>query len=315
MSGHSSPTHSAESVTASTAGTSPADDPVLASRGVSAPVLASGGASAPGIAAVSVALKLPPFWPADPELWFAQVEAQFACRRITSQRSKFDYVVSSLAPEFAVEVRDLLIRPPSVDPYKTLKAQLTKRTTASEQRKLQLLFTAEELGDRKPTQLLRRMRQLLGDRPGLPDDSFLRELFLQRLPPNVRMVLASTTDGTGLEQLADLADKVMEVASPLSTIASVSSPPTLTTEVDQLREEVSRLSKLVHNLSCIRSSSRSANRTSRRPSTPPANSANTSDSPDDGETLCWYHRKFGFGNQAQRCRSPCARKSNFQAGH
>ena len=191
----------------STGGGSPATDDSSAgsgSGGSSSTADASG--SAPNVSAVSLTVKLPPFWPADPELWFVQVEAQFACRRITSQRSKFDYVVSSLAPEYAAEVRDLLLKPPTDNPYDTLKAQLTKCTTASEQRKLQQLFTAEVLGDRKPTQLLRRMQQLLGDRPGLTDDAFLRELFLQRLPQHVRMVLAST-DVTGLEQLADLADK------------------------------------------------------------------------------------------------------------
>lgn len=221
----------------------------------------------PDVSAVSAPIKLPPFWPADPELWFAQVEAQFACRRITSQRSKFDHVVSSLSPEYAAEVRELLIRPPAEDPYTTLRTQLTKRTTASEQRKLQLLFTAEELGDRKPTQLLHRMQQLLGDRPITTDESFLRELFLQRLPSNVQMVLASTPDATSLDKLADLADKVMEVAAPPGSggsgvVANVTPPPSLTTELDTLCSEVSRLERLVKKLACLQSSSRSTTRSS-----------------------------------------------------
>ncbi len=67
------------------------------------------------------------------------------------QKTKFDYVVAFLAPEFATEVRDLILSPPTETPYETLKQQLVKQTMASEQRWLQLLLNAEELGQRKPT--------------------------------------------------------------------------------------------------------------------------------------------------------------------
>lgn len=251
-------------------------------------------APVPTVAAVSI--KLPPFWPADPEVWFTQVEAQFTTRGVMAQKTCFDYVISSLSPEFAMEVRNLLLKPPAESPYNTLKAELIKRMAASEQRRLQQLISGEELGDRKPTQLLRRMQQFLGDKLGTSADanSFLRELFLQRLPPNDQMVLASTDASMDLNRLADMANKVMEVATP--TVSAVSDTHTDSSGVKRLREEVARLADLVASLksqSCHHSTSRLRRPQSPSPQNPP---------PED--FLCWYHAKYSEG--AQKCKDPCS---------
>ena len=241
-------------------------------------------------AIAAVNLKLPPFWSSDPEVWFQQVEAQFRTRSITVQRTKFDYIVASLSPELATEVRDLIIHPPTDTPYDSLREQLIKRTTASEQRRLQQLFSTEELGDRKPAQLLRRIQQLLGEHASTTDSTFIRELFLQRLPSNVRIILASTSTTSSLNELAELADKILDVSVPSVSAFQRPPPPQLTAEVDQLHAEVTRLQELVKSLTPHQ---RSSNRRPPTPRfTPPRSPSHRSPSPAARQT-CWYHCKYG----------------------
>lgn len=190
----------------------------------------------------SINLKLPEFRPADPTVWFAQVEAQFANKKITGQVPKFNFVVASLPPNIAMEVRDIILKRPTDSPYDKLRTELINRTAASERRQLQQLLSTEDFGDRKPTQMLRRMQLLLGDKLGSFDESLLRELFFQRLPANVRMILASASEVT-LQSLAEMADRIMEVATP--SVATVTSATD--TEIAQLHAEVTQLTQLVQS--------------------------------------------------------------------
>ena len=213
----------------------------------------------------AVSLKLPPFWPNNPRVWFAQVEAQFQTRNITQQQTKYAYVVSSLQPEIALEVRDLLLECPGDSPCDILKEELVKRTSASEQKRLHQLLIAEELGDRKPSQLLRRMRQLLGDHT--LEESILKQLFLQRLPTNVQIILAPTSDNIHIDQLAIVADKVLEVtpAPPVAHIATASTyipvDTAVSSETTDLRRMVEELTKKVEALSSqLRDRSRTRSR-------------------------------------------------------
>ncbi|XP_072140708.1 uncharacterized protein [Dermacentor andersoni] len=157
-----------------------------------------------------------------PEVWFAQVEAQFALAQITQERTRYDYVVAHLDARYASEVRDILANPPTANLYEHLKMQLIRRLSPSEDQKVRQLQSAE-LAERKPSQLLRHMRALAGNME--VQDSLLRALWLQRLPPHVQAILQAQLT-LPLDQLAGIADRVIEVSlPPLSpTVQAVAAP-------------------------------------------------------------------------------------------
>ncbi|XP_064469558.1 uncharacterized protein LOC135384277 [Ornithodoros turicata] len=187
------------------------DAPRTASSASTSPPVYDAG-DHPSIAAVGGEIKLPPFWTKNPRAWFSQVEARFALRHISSQLTKYLNVVSALPMEIAEQVDYLLASPPPDNPYDRLKEAILSRTECIEQSRLRQLLSEEELGDRRPTQLRHRMKQLLGDSADA-QPSILRELFLQRLPQQVRLVLAGP-DEVSLDNLAQLADRIIDYSAP-----------------------------------------------------------------------------------------------------
>ncbi|CAN7999894.1 unnamed protein product, partial [Ixodes hexagonus] len=141
------------------------------------------------------------------------------------------------------------------DPYGILKQSLVSRLVASEQRRLEQLLSAEELGDHRPSQFLRHLQHLLGDKAASIDAAILRQLFLQMLPASVRVGLAAA-HRFPLVELAELADRITEVTGP--TIVATQQSPDLVSDIAELRRAVQDLTTTVFEFrreSCYRSQS------------------------------------------------------------
>ena len=147
----------------------------------------------------TVAIKLPLFWTSSPVAWFAQAEAQFALRNITTDDTKYYYVVSALDSTTATRAQSLLASPPTADKYEAIKDFLKSAYELSEYERASALFALPGLGDAKPSQLMDSMLALLG--PHTPCFLF-RHLFIQQLPTYVRGALAHSniTDYRALAQ-------------------------------------------------------------------------------------------------------------------
>lgn len=244
----------------------------------------------------AVALKLPPFWPADPELWIAQVEAQFRTRNITKDDTKYDHVVASLSPDTAGEIREVLLNPPETEKYAAIKAALLKRNELSDQKRLQELLSKEDLGDRRPTQILRRMRQLVGET--VLDAKLLHTLFFQKLPHTVQQIMVTAGDEVALEDMAEMADRILDVTTPQVNKITVPNQTTSVSEISMLRDEVRELKKMIKNMGVTKSGSHSQQRSSSRGRSPYRKQRDINRHP-----LCWYHHKFG--DKSTKCEHPC----------
>ena len=107
------------------------------------------------------------------------------------------------------------------------------------------------------------------------------------------MVLAFTRGDTTTEELAQLANKFIEVAVPEAATVSATKPDTMVLE--HLGEEIAGLKQQIQTLQyCPRSPS---HRCSMSPAPP--------------SSYIWYHQRFR--GAACKCKPPCSKSENNQA--
>ncbi|GFU50449.1 uncharacterized protein TNCV_4571961 [Trichonephila clavipes] len=102
---------------------------------------------------------LPPFWKSNVRLWIAQCDHVFTFSGISSDDTKYSALVANLdADETLSYVSDIVLSPPNSDKHHTL-SQRSSPNLATRRLKIKKLLTDLQLGDEKPSHLLRKMKK------------------------------------------------------------------------------------------------------------------------------------------------------------
>lgn len=251
-----------------------------------------------------LSIKLPPFWSEKPEIWFAQVEAQFELSYITKEQTKFNYLLANLEQNVVENIWDL-VGDKSSRKYSIAKERLLSIFKTSEDRKINNLISELELGDLKPSQLLRKMRGLAGDNFS---EKILKTLWMNKLPNYLQNILIVSDEE--IDKLSEIADRIRDTkqidevhirSEPQYQAPSTSDHHNLS-EIQRLCDRIEALeSRLSRNNS--RFSGRSRSRSRSRPRFK-----------ENGD-FCYFHFRFGNKCLPEKCKPPCkwfAGKENRQ---
>jgi hypothetical protein len=173
------------------------------------PVVAVGGGGS---------VRLPPFWPHSPQLWFSQAECLFTVHNLSDQFHRYCLVVANLQHDSLRRVADIVDAPPAGMAYNTIKQRLLASHQMTGFQRAERLFAMPALGARKRSELMAEMLEIC--LRGEEKTELFACLFLQRLPREIRVLLARV-DHKDPKELAEQADHFWGLHETPTSIAAV----------------------------------------------------------------------------------------------
>ena len=150
------------------------------------------------------------FYASDVELWFNQIETQFALHQINDDDERYSLTCAALSGEVASDVRDVLLQPFRSNKYESLKAILIERRGLSTPERVNKVISGEKIGNDNPSRFLRRLQKTAGfGTKAVVGKAVIRQAFIRQMPASIRAHLATQPDSATLESLAVLADQAL----------------------------------------------------------------------------------------------------------
>jgi hypothetical protein len=169
----------------------------------------------------AMAVKLPDFWLADPEMWFTQADSMFCRANIKCSLTKYDYCLQKLPCDVLLSVHELArrVRTGVVnDPYEQLEEKLTTSFQKLPWQQTFELLDMPDLGDRRLSVMMDAMLALLPD--DVETNRLFLALFLCRLPADMRDHLAAQDLKTPADMVV-AANRLFDARPQGVTIAAV----------------------------------------------------------------------------------------------
>lgn len=272
--------------------------------------------------------QVPDFYQDDPKTWFLVVETEFRSFPSCSDNIKFSTVIKALDSGTLKQIHDILSNPPERNKYEAVKNAIIERLASSRQKDIRKLLKGMTLENRKPSQLLREMKDIAGTSI---DNDILHQLWLDCLPADIRTLLI-INDNENLETLAKVADRIMESRGSfvMSTTTSVDriDPPNKTYKdlEKKIDDTQTMLATCIREIKNVKDRQEQLAQQLQQISSPPlqvipplqqqfaqipqqfrGRSRSRSRRHND-QGVCYYHQRFG--TEAKFCTMPCTYNKN-----
>ena len=194
------------------------------------------------------------------ELWFNQIETQFAFHQIEDDDERYSLTCAALSGEIASDVRDVLLQPFRSNKYDSLKAILIERRGLTTPERVNKVISDEKMGSDIPSRFLRRLQKTAGfGTKAVVGKAVIRQAFIRQMPASIRAHLATQPDSASLESLAILADRALAAEQDVEE----SKPGVAEIKVDETSKLVGLLedlSKRIKKLETVTTSERKRNK-------------------------------------------------------
>jgi hypothetical protein len=218
-------------------------------------------------------------FPTSGPMWFRKI-------KIRQSSTKYDHLLSALPTDICSSINDSLaeIEENAADAYEQLKALLMSRYTMDRWARAFELHKFPEIGDMKPSVMMRQMKALLP--PDSNAGTYFMAAFLLRLP-------ADMIDHIISQDFKDCNKRRNMLINCTRGGGATPSPPSMRTTIQPSTPFPAAAARRARHTTAAASRRPARGATARRPPGPYR----------DDSDICYYH--ITYGEQARKCKPGC----------